>query len=82
MITIPPKKVKLKFKVGKHIISYKLVIMNSQIQFVCLICKYHHSLLVKKIMKQRVKMKCCVLLNQRDRSKVPKECLKNIIKTL
>ena len=42
-----------------------------------LIYKYHHSILVKKIMKRRgilvkkimkrrVKIKCCVLLNQSD----------------
>ena len=31
-----------------------------------LIYKYHHSILVKKIMKRRVKIKFCVLLNQSD----------------
>jgi hypothetical protein len=35
-----------------------------------LIYKYHHSILVKKIMKRRVKIKCCVLLNQSDWGKV------------
>ena len=34
-----------------------------------LIYKYHHSILVKKIMKRRVKMKCCVLLNQSNKRK-------------
>ena len=31
-----------------------------------LIYKYHHSILVKKIMKRRVKIKNFVLLNQSD----------------
>jgi hypothetical protein len=47
-----------------------------------LIYKYHHSILVKKIMKRRVKIKCCVLLNQSDWGKVTRENLMNIIKTL
>ena len=47
-----------------------------------LIYKYHHSILVKKIMKRRVKIKCCVLLNQSDWGKVTRENPMNIIKTL
>ena len=47
-----------------------------------LIYKYHHSILVKKIMKWRVKIKFCVLLNQSDWGKVTRENLMNIIKTL
>ena len=45
-----------------------------------LIYKYHHSILVKKIMK--VKIKFCVLLNQSGWGKVTRENLMNIIKTL
>ena len=47
-----------------------------------LIYKYHHSILVKKIMKRRLKIKFCVLLNQSDWGKVTRENLMNIIKTL
>jgi hypothetical protein len=37
---------------------------------------------VKKIMKRRVQIKFCVLLNQSDWGKVTRENLMNIIKTL